>query len=351
MERVGTMTPRFRRLFKVATPGWLRNPEFDGERVLFSLGKLCDAFAEKALRGLEARFPSRAPASANKLTGGDRGILLGRSELNADYATRLREWRLPRTHRVRGNAYEALLQIWHYWGGIYAATIDSHGLRHVIQATDTPDVDTLADPDTVTAWVDAGETQWDGVDADTHWSRFWIVLQPTEAMGIGAQPDLDDPDLWGGSLPATGYTLGQTGVTIDDVTAMRALFQDLNWNPGNTRPEWLLLSLTESVTPEPNPDWKYWSVDDGGTRVAARSEDWRFWSLDPLYNNTYAGLRDRPWPAAATNVDESGTYDGDRTSGAAFGPVMLPSGTRQTTGTRTRFPERVLLVDDGSFPQ
>lgn len=553
--------PRFRRLVRTIGTGWMRNPDFDGERVLFSIGKLCDAFAEKTLRGLEARFPGRAPASANRLTGGDRGILLGRSETNEDFAARLRAWRLPRTHRVRGNAYELLLQVWHYWGGVYAATIDSHGLRHVIEADDEPDVDTLANPTVLPTWVSGGATQWDGAVADTHWSRFWLVVQPPTSMGIVASPDFGDADLWGGAVGTPGYLLGQVGATLDDVTAMRALFQELKWNPAHTQPEWLVLSLdTSTPVPDPDTNWQYWSKDDAGTRVASRvppaltfthgtaffqngaaagnvalpatveegdlliwcesqangtfsvapsgwttietnltagafqvsrvlarlgqageggstvvytptgADDhavritavsppaagwsatvadnfseiatttsapgsvtvdlpdnadeqhrlafvsfdyfddainvssvkyselydsaneinislfskvgkttgatvvaasgspscqiisfrlvynlaWRFWSLAPEYNNTYGGDRGREWPAAATNVDGSGTYAGDRTNGAtAFSLQAVPwvndhTGFPFIVGSRTRFPTSVLLLDDGS---
>lgn len=349
------MIPRFRRLLKFA-PGFLNNPDGDGERIMFSIGKLCDAFAEKMLRGLEARFPTRTVASANALTAGDRMLLKGRSETNAAFAQRLIEWRNPRGHKVRGNAYEVLLQIWYYWGGIDASTVDSHGNRHTILATDTPDVDALPDPDVLSTWTETIVfpadiiCNWDDVSAETHWSRFWIILKPTVAQAIAEQPDLGDPALWGGALGTPGYTLGQTNVTSDDVLSMRALFQELKWNPGHTQPEWLILDIAGTGDPEPESAWKYWSKDDGsGTRIRARSTNFRYWSLAPEYNNTYGGSRAREWPNAARNVDGSGTYSGDRTNGAAFDPQTLPNG--ETYFANHRWPNRVLLVDDGSIPK
>jgi hypothetical protein len=341
----------FRKLFRFATPGFLQNPDFDGERVMYSLGKLCDAWTEKHLRGLEARFPSRASSSANALTAGDRGILRGRSESEADFAARLIAWRSPRTHRVRGNAYEALEQIFSYWGGVeFVDTIDSHGLRHRKDSAGVLSRDSLAQ------WVDdpfPGFTSWDAQDADVHWSRYWIGLTPKTEDAVAGQPDLGDPDLWGGALGTPGYTLGQVGVTPDDVSAMRSLFQELGWGPGHAQPEWLVLGLGENTDDlTPDPTWKYWSQDNGsGTRIAARKQTgWRFWSLAPEYNNTYGGIRDREWPNAATKVDGVGTFDGDRSNSSAFSAQTLPGGVTYS-GSRTRFPSRVLLVDDGSVPR
>jgi hypothetical protein len=550
----------FRGLRYFLAPSWLTG-RGEGEKVAFTLEWLLDAFLERLRQGLNSRFPSRAGESALALIGGDRGLLRGRDETRAAWVERLKAWRTPRTHRVRGNAYEALVQVWHYWGGIYAATIDSHGLRHVIDADDSPDVDALADPDTVVSWTDltdpsasgfAVTCNWDWTNTSIQWSRFWLVLRPTAAQAVGPQPDFGDPALWGGAIGTPGYTLGQTGVTPDDVTAMRALFQELAWNPRHTQPEWLVLGLDPGATPVPDPDgsWKYWSKDSSGTRVAARvtpelvftfgtfahrndagdltvdlpdalvggellilhegksgsaafshaapsgwtviatrlgsfesarilariatsseptnfaysvigSDDhvarvtavsapaggwntsvaanfadigvnhgtsprpnpdngaeqhrlnflmtdffdvaqaaatsgyaelydstgemnlqlsharvkvtgststfasgngvvistrlvynlgWRFWSLDPTHNNTYGGLRSRPWAMHAPIVDGTDTFAGSRAASDAFDAFPLPGGASYA-GTRARFPSRVILLDDGTIPQ
>lgn len=344
------MARRFRGLRYFLAPPWLTG-KGDGEKIAYTLEAMLDVFTEKLRQGLEARFPSRAGLSALRLITGDRGLLRGRSETNAALAERLKAWRTPRTHAVRGNAYEALLQIWHYWGGIYAATVDAHGLRHEIAADDEPDADEMANPDTLAAWVDSGDTTWDDLDADTHWSRFWVILQPTAAHNVEPSPDFGDADLWGGALGTPGYTLGQTSVTPEDVSAMRALFAEFAWN-GPSVPEWVVLVFDGDDVDgvEPDPEWKYWSKDDGsGTRIAARSSDYRYWSLSPQRNNTYSGDRSRPWPEAVTMVDGS-VYVADRTNGAAWGAVTLPNGETYT-GVRTRFPTRILLVDDGSVPK
>lgn len=264
---------RFRGLKYFLAPSWLTG-RGDGERIAHVVEMFLDAFTERAKLGLEARLPSRADSSALEFIRGDRGMLRNRAA--TPDVDNLLAWRTPRSHRVRGNAYEALIQIWRYWSGIYAAIVDSHGRRHVIQAADDPsDVDSLADPDMLATWVDGSNTAWDGVDADTNWSRFWVVLHPT--AGVTAQLSLGDPDLWGGSLTTIRPedTLGQQGITPEDVAAMRRLFQELKWHGGHTVPEWLVLILsdapegTRNIAPDGN--WKHWSKDDGaGNRVPAR---------------------------------------------------------------------------------
>jgi hypothetical protein len=339
---------RFRGL-RYFWPSWLTG-KGDGDKIAYTLEALADVFVERIRLGLEARMPGRAGDSALRLITGDRGLLRGRSETEAELAPRLKAWRTPRTHAVRGNAYEALLQIWYYWGGIYAATVDAHGLRHVIEADDAPDVDTLPNPDTLAVWLDGGNTAWDGADPDVQWSRFWIILRPPASMGVEATPDLGDPDLWGGALGTPGFTLGQVGVTPDDVSAMRALFQEYAWGPGNSVAEWCIVALDPDAAPEPEPDgqWRYWSTDDV-TRVASRSTDFRYWSMAPEYNNTYTGLRSRAWPNSAFGVDGT-EFIGDRTNADAWDVSTLPNGV-EYAGTRARFPVRVLLCDDGSIPQ
>jgi hypothetical protein len=346
----------FRRIYKFLTPSWLHNPDGDGEKVLYSLGLLIDAQVEKLRQGLEASFPSRAGPSANALTAGERGIMPARpgAETNDDFVARLKAWRGPRTHRVRGNAYEALVEIWRYWGGIYAETVDSHGLSHVVTpAYDITDVFTWPDPTIRSDWTgdpSPGFTSWEGLDADVYWSRFWILLA---SEAITDNEALGDPDLWGGALDTPGFTLGQNGVAPSDVVAMRSFFQERHWYPGYAQAEWIVIAPDQAIFPTivPENTWKYWSKDDGtGIRVAARDTDFRYWSIDPIYNNSYPGYRTREWPAASVNVALDDFYTGDRTHVAAWGASVLPDGTSYA-GTRTRWTERVLLLDDGSIPR
>lgn len=335
----------FRGLRYFLAPPWLTG-RGDGEKIAFTLEWLLDSVLEKTRQGLNARFPSRAGDSALNLIIGDRGLIRGRNESRASLVARLIAWRTPRTHRVRGNAYEAVLQVWNYWReadgtGYYTAIVDAHGVTHSIDVNGDDSRDEFS-------W------DWDGSDPDVYWSRFWVQL--FEPAGAEPTPDFGDPDLWGGALGTPGYVLGMTGVTPADISAMRALFQELHWGPGHAIAEWLVIAPVGALLPAPDGTYLYWSKDDAGTRIAARSEDARYVSLSPTVNNTYTGLRTRPWAAAATQVDGVGTYTGDRSNAAAWGPITRPAGVSDPslppyTGSRTRFPERILLVDDGSIPK
>ena len=261
------MAKRFRGLRYFLAPPWLTG-KGDGDKIAYTLEAMIDVFVEKLRLGLEARMPSRAGESAIKLITGDRGLLRGRSETNATLAERLTAWRTPRTHKVRGNAYEALQQIWAYWGGIDCATIDAHGLRHVKYEDGSDDRDFVVWTNLVV--FPPGETSlWDDTDVNVEWSRFWVVLTSED---FGSTPDFGDPDLWGGAVGTPGYLLGMTGATVDDVTAMRQLFQELHWGPGHAIAEWAIISPGASGLSLPAPDgnWLYWGKDDGGTRVPAR---------------------------------------------------------------------------------
>lgn len=328
----------FRGLRYFLAPPWLTG-RGDGEKVAFTLEWILDSFLEKLRQGLNARFPRRAGESAINLIIGDRGLLRGRDESLADLAARLIAWRTPRTHRVRGNGYEVVRQVWQYWQSWnpgYADVFDAHFVTHSKQSDGTESRD------------DFGTWDWDGSDPDVHWSRFWVTISND---GIEEHPDLGDAELWGGALGTPGYTLGQLNVRPEDVTAMRALFQELKWAPAHAVPEWAIVTSNDiggGSFPAADATWKYWSKNSSGTRVRSRSLAYKYWSLDPLRNNTYGGDRTRPWPAAATQVDGTGTYTGDRSNASAWDEITLPSG-RTYQGVR-RFPARVLLVDDGSVP-
>lgn len=342
------ITQRFRRMWPFLTPGWRHTG--DGGPELFSLTLLIDAFVQRMRSGLEMRLPSRAGTAANVLTAGDRGILRGRDESEADFIARLLAWRTPRTHLVRGNAYEALRQIWHYWGGIMASTIDAHGLTHSIDISGNTSRGTTGGWTTGTGTPgDEYITEWDGALADVDWARFWVVLQPPASMGIAAQPSLGDPELWGGSLGLPGHTLGQQGVTPADVLAMRTLFQDLNWHPGHTIPEWLILVFEgESlVVPSGSDDWTYWSKNVGGNQVPMRNQDQRYWALDPS-SNRYSGL---VTSFAETSDDVEGNTAGYGPGDETSFPLTstLPDGATYGGGA-TVFPVNVQLLDDGSIP-
>ncbi len=129
------MARTFREVWRWLVPRWLGvpdDPTDEGARVQHTIALMMDATLERARQGLDARFPSRTGESANALTAADRGLLRGRAETLAAFATRLKAWRTPRTHRVRGNAYELLQQVRAYWDQADSSTIDLRGVKHTV---------------------------------------------------------------------------------------------------------------------------------------------------------------------------------------------------------------------------
>jgi hypothetical protein len=351
------MIPRFRRIYKFLVPSWLSsdeldNGEGDGGRVLASLAVMKDAFIERVRQGLEARMPTRAGASANVLTAGDRGILRGKAETDDQFEARLLAWRLPRTHLVRGNAYEALEQIWHYFRNTSASSdscdvrsVDAHGVsfHRFGDGSDVRD-------DIV------GGFEWDPTeDHDVYFSRFWIILRNANDLGIEEQPDFGDAALWGGAIGTPGHTIGQTNITPADVLAIRSLFQERHWHPGHTSPEWFILGFgVGAFTDGLLGSHLHWSAPIGANvQRASRQRGFRYWSLNPDQNNRYSGNPAR-FCAETEMVDTveggSSEYSGDPTIAGAWGPVTLPNG-EVYTGNPARFPTDVLLLDDGAAPR
>jgi hypothetical protein len=131
------MARNWREVWRWMIPRWLGvpdDPTDEGARVAHTVTLIMDATLQRAREGLDARFPSRTGESANQLAAADRGLLRGRSEPLADFATRLKAWRYPRTHKVRGGAHELLAQVNAYWGGIKATTIDLTDRQYTIYA-------------------------------------------------------------------------------------------------------------------------------------------------------------------------------------------------------------------------
>ncbi len=116
---------RWRHSFYKLVPSWLSSG--DGEKVLYTLGRLTDGFIERARQSLTARFPTYTGPTGLALLGDERGIIKGRDEGLDGYARRLRGWRGIRGHQVRGNAYAMLYQIWNYFGGMTVREMDAAG--------------------------------------------------------------------------------------------------------------------------------------------------------------------------------------------------------------------------------
>lgn len=325
------MALNFRQLVRWLVPAHYNAGE--GEAVLWVLAAMKDVMLERMRQGLNARFPSRTGASANALTGADRGIVKGRSETNAHYAQRLIRWRWPRGHRTRGNPFALLEQVSEYFGGVRCWTIDVRGNRfdRSVAGAET--------------FSQGNDWDWDGEPTSPRWGRGWLVI---DLSGIaGEQPDFDDPDLWGGELGDPAYSVGMLGVTANDAQTIRDLVRadaKRPWKPAGIRAEWAIVSL-DGTDPEPDGTWLNWSKNDGGTQVEARDPAFRYFSLSPASNNTYAGDSTN-FPDLLTLLGGS-TYAGDPDNYPST--ITLSDGSTYA-GDPNNYPATIRLLDDGDLP-
>jgi len=322
---------RFRQIFYDLLPWWLTNGE--GELVQYSLGFMRDHMVTRARLSLEARLPSRAGASALALLGADRGIIRGRTESRESYVARLKAWRYPRGHRIRGNAFALLDQIANYWGATLfdVSTISRNLVRN------------RREPDGTETTTYSTEWTWDDGDL-AQWGRFWVVMQCQPGSGIGYTPALGDPALWSYNDPTA--CIGLTGMTPEDVVAMRRLFRGRAWKPAGTRAEWMIFSKDGGFPVYEAGDQKNWGVDSGGVRIPGRYPAYRYVSLSPSANNTYSG--DPTKFPTTVRLLGGADYTGDPTN---FTTTATLPGGRVYTGNPARFPDKVLLVDDGDAPR
>jgi hypothetical protein len=329
-------------LFRFLTPAWLHGEGNtsptepaeinEGELVLYALATLKDAWVESLRQGLNGRFPSRTSDSCLALIGLDRGIVRGRDETSAHYAERLKRWRNPRGHRVRGNSFALLEQFSEYFGGVAGYVIDVKGNKRERTA------------DGVETYSYGNAWDWDGEGDAPRWARFWVVLDLSEIAS--EQLDFGDPDLWGGELGTPGYTVGQQGVTEHDVEALRRMMRSPRpWKAAGTRAEWVIVSL-DGTDPVPDASWLNWSENVAGTQTPTRSEDFRYWSLSPATNNTYAG-NPESFCEEFPLVGGAGMYAGDPESFPLT--ITLTDGSTYA-GDPTNFPTSIALLDDGAFP-
>lgn len=328
------MALSFRSLFRFLLPGNYHAEGTDGEKVLYSLAMVQDILDQLDYERLVARFPSYAGESALALIGADRGIPRGRGESAAAYAKRLIGWRWPRGHRVRGSAYALLEQIWTYFGGGFEL--------HAVQPNEWSWKRDAAGAESAAAYPAWDWDSSDNPDAADQWARFWLVIDGTDL--IDPVPNWGDPTLYGGQHGDSSYALGHTGVSADDVNAIRRLFRGRAWKPAGTRAEWAVISLDGSE-PVPDGTWRWWAKDDGfGVYEPTRPDTFRYWALDEAANK-YVG-DPVAYPLAAP-FPVSGTFSGDVTSFPASS--ILPGGFSYG-GTGAYYPQSATLVDDGSIP-
>lgn len=302
----------FRKLRKFLLPYWLLLDEADGA-FAYALASLIDVSLEHVRLALEARFPSRAGRSALERIGRDRLIAPGRDETDAHYAARLRAWRYPRGHRVRGSVYALLEQVSEYFGGLDAYGIDRKGNR---RARTADGVETHAHGVT---WT------WD-TGAAAQWARQWIVIDA--GTTFAAHDTFAD-------------TIGIAGSTAADWRAIIALTRGQHrWLPAGVQGEWIIVTL-DGADPVPDATWAKWGKIDGTDYVPARSSTCRYVALRDALRE-YAG--DTDWANAA--VTSLGTFEGDDTDFPST--ITMPDGSPYAGVVEFR--ATITLPDDGSSP-
>jgi hypothetical protein len=328
------MAGRFRALYRWLLPGNYHKGGTDGEKVLHSLTLILDAVDSINKARLTARFPSKAGESALSLIGADRGIPRGRAEAREHYANRLIAWRYPRGHRVRGNGFALLEQIWEYFGGGFALRVECAKAIQYLRAADGTE-----------STANVGGWDWDSLSIDdwsSKWARFWLVIDGSTL--ITPTPDFGDPDLYGGQHGDSSYALGHVGVSADDVIAIRKLFRGRAWKPAGTRAMWAVISFDGS-SPLPEGAWGLWARDDGtGNYEAARPALFRYWALDPTANS-YGG--DPGMFPVSADMPGGGTYAGDPSS---FPVSSTMPGDLAYAGNPASWLTSATLADDGSIP-
>lgn len=260
---------RFRTIFYKLLPWWATTGEY--EKVIYSLHTLIDINTQRLQDGIRSRFPSYAGKSALKLIGDSRAITRGRDESDASYARRLKAWRYPRGHRVRGNTFALLEQIAAYFGGadggIYCWAIDRKGNKRVRSA------------EGAISYSYGNAWDWDGAPMYPRWARFWLVLEPNPELDVQPWPTFAEGTWGGGTLgeaAAAGYCIGHSGISHQDAKAVKDLLRAgpgrRPWKAAGTKAEFAIISFENHPGTAPEPDGLWGSYQ-------GRDPSYRYWNL------------------------------------------------------------------------
>lgn len=241
---------KFRTIWKFLTPGWLQ--EDQGGRLLYSLGLLKDAFAERMRQSAWLTLPSIAAADALSLLGADRGMPRGLFEPTATYRGRLAAWRFPKGHRVRGTAGALLEQVAIALRSTEQTTVDQRGTEYRRDAAGV-----------VTVTRDA-VWDWDGDALLPNWGRYWVVVRSTGAPW----PAFTD-GAWGDTVLAPeDVALAGSGIHPGEVSAVRRVASNarLGWTPAGRRAIYLVIYFPADPYPVPDGTWDVWANRDPAYR-------------------------------------------------------------------------------------
>lgn len=238
-----TFARTFRSVWRFMIPGNFHRG--DGELVQHTEGLVLDAFAEACRQTAWLMFPSRAPSDALQKIGADRSILRGFSEPESSYRERLRAWRYPRGHRIRGNAVGLLEQIAAVFGGaVEAQTIDARGTRYTWGADGTSTVERGV------SW------DWDGEALTPNWARFWVVLKVDGARLPGTW-DAGADELW--DTPEESWASHDIHPGQLQAVVRLCKVGRLSWTPAGRRPVYCVVWFAGESYPAPDGTWDEWT--------------------------------------------------------------------------------------------
>lgn len=238
---------RFRTVWKWLVPGWLQRG--DAVPLLYSLSLLNDAFAERCRQTAWLTLPSLTPKDGLPLMANDRGLTRGLFEPEASFRERLKHWRYPRGHRVRGSALALLEQVSVALRGTEWTTIDARGTR----------------VDASTGAVTRGFAwDWDGSALLPNWGRYWLVVASSGAPW----PSFDD-GAWGETVGGDpDVCIAGSGIHPGELDAVRRLTtpNGRSWTPAGRRPIYLTIYFGGDPEPAPTGDWDEWANRDPSYR-------------------------------------------------------------------------------------
>lgn len=253
----------FRDLYLRLVPSWLKDPE-QGARVVYSVGLLADAMAERVRLSLRLRFPELAPADAMPYVARDRRLVRGLGETDAAFATRSLRW--LDDHLTRGNAFALLAQLRAYLN-----------TPTVLRAVDRRGNWYTLDEGAFAHDLDAGNWNWDGVAASPRWGRGWVIIYGGPWV---AGPLIGASDLWGGAIGGEGFTIGSTA-TPRQVADVRRIVAD--WKAAGTVCEYAIVAFDpasfDPSAPEPDGTWALHHVVGSDPTVYGRLATARYWEI------------------------------------------------------------------------
>ena len=219
-------------------PPWLRG--YFGSRLLYALSVPWDALIDATIDAISASFPGYSTLESLPYLARDRRMIQGHKETDAEFANRLRSFRIA--HSTRGSVRTLLRQLRAYLAGdpVKIEAINASGDRWVIDADGTE------------SWERATSWAWDP-NTTTQWSRFWVVIHAYESPGLISPVGIfSDPHPFGS---------GTLGCTWDSTQVERIRAVVADWSAAHCPAINTIFVFDKSAWDAKQPldhNWQYW---------------------------------------------------------------------------------------------